>query len=204
MALIYQAVLTPSKIELVRSFLAERPWAAGGEVEQLAAYRFDDPRGEVGVETMLVQAPGGPVLQVPLTYRGAPLPGAEDHLIGRTQHSVLGLRWVYDGCGDPVYAQVLAAAVLTGGTGAEEIVDDHGERSSRTPSATVRGSGAPGAHVPDLGPLTCRDQAEVTRVLAGALELDVVRVVGACVGSTDTLTGRWGDSEAVLAGARPV
>jgi len=34
---------------------------------------------------------------VPLTYRGAPLDGAEDALVGTTEHGVLGRRWVYDG-----------------------------------------------------------------------------------------------------------
>jgi hypothetical protein len=45
----------------------------------------------------------------PLTYRGAPLSDAEDHLIGTTEHGVLGRRWVYDGAHDPVFVnQVLA------------------------------------------------------------------------------------------------
>jgi hypothetical protein len=202
MALIYRATLAPSKIELVRDFLAGRSWAPAGEVEPLAAYRFDDPQGEVGVETMLVQAPGGPVLQVPLTYRGAPLEGAEDHLIGTTEHSVLGRRWVYDACGDRVYAQALAATVLTGGTEVAEIVDDHGERTSRRPTASVRGSGEPGSDVPEVGAVTDRDEGEVTLVGAGALELVVVRVVGAPVEADATLTGRWDDTEAVLAGVR--
>ena len=202
MALIYRATLAPSKIELVRDFLAGRSWACAGEVEPLAAYRFDDPHGEVGIETLLVQAPGGPVLQVPVTYRGAPLEGADDHLIGTTEHSVLGRRWVYDACGDPVYVQALVATVLTGGTEVAEIVDDHGERTSRRPTAAVRGSGAPGTEVPDVGDVAGRDEGEVTVVRAGALELVVVRVVGATVEADATLTGRWGDTGAVLAGVR--
>ena len=40
---------------------------------------------------------------MPVTYRDAPLPGADAWLIGTMDHSVLGKRWVYDGVGDPVY-----------------------------------------------------------------------------------------------------
>ncbi len=62
----------------------------------------------MGVETLLVRVGEGPVLQVPLTYRGAPLPGGESALVGTMEHSVLGPRWVYDGTGDPVYVATLA------------------------------------------------------------------------------------------------
>jgi hypothetical protein len=45
----------------------------------------------------------------PLTYRGAPAAGADGHLIGTTEHGVLGRRWVYDAAHDPVFVeQVLA------------------------------------------------------------------------------------------------
>lgn len=52
---------------------------------------------------------------MPLTYRGAPLPGAEPWLVGTMEHSVLGRRWVYDGCGDPVHVAALVATILAGG-----------------------------------------------------------------------------------------
>ncbi|MGC4856177.1 maltokinase N-terminal cap-like domain-containing protein [Micromonospora sp. DT4] len=75
------------------------------------AYRFDDPAGEVGIETMLVAAADGPVHQVPLTYRAAPLDDVDEWLVGTTEHSALGRRWVYDGCADPVYAAAVQPAV---------------------------------------------------------------------------------------------
>ncbi|MHC6222488.1 maltokinase N-terminal cap-like domain-containing protein [Arthrobacter sp. MMS24-S77] len=81
--------------------------------ELLGAYRFDDPDGEVGLETHLVSH-GGNVYQVPLSYRGSELAGAEDSLLGTMAHSVLGKRWVYDACADPVYVVELATAMLTG------------------------------------------------------------------------------------------
>ncbi len=67
----------------------------------VGGYRFDDPDGEVGVEAMLIGR-GGAVFHVPVTYRSAPLEDAAEHLIGTTEHSVLGQRWVYDAAGDPV------------------------------------------------------------------------------------------------------
>lgn len=37
---------------------------------------------------------------MPLCYRGAPCDDGDRWLIGTAAHSVLGKRWVYDGCGD--------------------------------------------------------------------------------------------------------
>lgn len=77
------------------------------------AYRFDDPDGKVGIETFLALA-GDQVLHVPLTYRDAPVEGADDGLICTMEHSVLGTRWVYDGLSDPLFVQMLAATAMTG------------------------------------------------------------------------------------------
>ena len=44
-----------------------------------------------------------------MTYRGAPLAGAEEALIGTSEHGVLGTRWIYDAAHDPV---AVAAARL--------------------------------------------------------------------------------------------
>src|SRR3954447_24356408 len=76
MALIHRADLSPSKIDLLAAWLPGNPWyqTAAGELARVASYRFDDPDGEVGVETLLVRAGDGPTFQVPLTYPGAPPP----------------------------------------------------------------------------------------------------------------------------------
>jgi hypothetical protein len=56
----------------------QRWYAAKGQqprLRLLAAWRLDDPAGEVGVETLIVADESGPepvVYQVPLTYRGEP------------------------------------------------------------------------------------------------------------------------------------
>ncbi len=103
MATVYQATLVPSKMELLAAWLDQQPWSGEGELERVAAYRFDDPDGDVGIEGHLVRRPGSEtVLHVPVSYRSAPLEGAEPYLIGAVQHSVLGQRWVYDAMADPV------------------------------------------------------------------------------------------------------
>ena len=206
MALIHKATLTPSKLELLTAWLPTRPWfSPSADVQHVGAYRFDDPAGEVGIEALLLQTGDGSVLHTPLTYRGAPLAGADEYLVGTTEHSVLGRRWVYDACGDPVWATALATTVLTGGTQVEEFVDRGGRLEARAPTATVSGSGTPGSQVGEIGAVTCRDEGLATIVRAGALELIVVRVAGAEVATTQTLTGRWiGGGPAVLAGVRAI
>jgi maltokinase len=120
MAEIHQdATLTPTKLELLPAWMARQRWyAAKGRtptLRKLWSWRLDDPAGQVGIETILVVDEGGAepvVYQVPLTYRPAPLEGAQAALVGTMEHSVLGRRWVYDGPHDPVYAAQLRALVL--------------------------------------------------------------------------------------------
>lgn len=206
MALIHRATLTPSKLELLRAWLPGRPWAHGGaDAEQVGAYRFDDPDGEVGMEMFLLRTGDGRLLHVPLSYRGGPLEGSEDLLVGVMEHSVLGTRWAYDACGDPVWAAALATVVLTGGTQVEELVDVDGRLEPREPTVTVQGSGSSLDPVPGVGRVRCRDEGDLTLVETDGLELQVVRVVGADFSSAETLAGRWPDGgPAVLAGVTTV
>ncbi|MER7484957.1 1,4-alpha-glucan branching protein [Streptomyces sp. NPDC126497] len=118
MAVIHRTTLKPTKLELLTSWLPSRPWYhSGGQEPRLTragGFRLDDPEGEVGIEFMIVTDASGPApttYLVPLTYRGAPLDGAEHALVGTTEHGVLGKRWVYDGCHDPVAVAELAALV---------------------------------------------------------------------------------------------
>jgi hypothetical protein len=206
MALVHRATVSPSKQELVESWLRTRAWASGRTVAgKLAEYRFDDPAGEVGVETILWRTDDGAVLQTPLTYRAAPLEGAETHLIGTSEHSVLGHRWVYDGCGDPVWAATLTAAILTGGTQAQMYFEENGERVDVAPRMQVHGSGSPGTDLPEVSRVdSVRDQDTVTLVRVGDLELILARVVGSPLEGEARLAGRVGDSAetSVLASLR--
>ncbi len=202
MAIIHRADLRPSKLELVGGWVPTRPWggaATGTELEQVAAYRFDDPAGEVGVETFVVCA-GDVLLQVPLTYRGAPVPAQEAYLVGTTEHSVLGRRWCYDACGDPVYVAALAGAVLTGSPQAEEFVVVGDGRERREPSARVVGSGSAADAAGPLGALTVTDSGDATTIRVDAWELVVRRVLDPAAPPTGaTLTGTWaGQDQPVL------
>jgi hypothetical protein len=200
MSVIHRAQLTPTKRELIAEWLPSRPWsrnAPAGQAELIGAYRFDDPSGAVGIETHLVRTGDAQVLQVPLTYRGAPLAGAEDFLVGTTEHSVLGRRWIYDGCGDPVYGAALATAILAGGREAEEWVEQADGRSDRRePAVRVVGSGTPGVEAPSVDSVSAVDDATITTTTVGAsgLELVVRRVLGGLAhvdGDVETLTGTW-------------
>jgi maltokinase-like protein len=195
MAVLHRATLSPTKLELLATWLPRCPWYQESELARVASYRFDDPAGEVGVETMIVRGTDRPVIQVPLTYRAAPLSGAEAYLIGTTDHSVLGPRWVYDGCGDPVYVQALATAILTGGTQADEFVDHDGELVRREATTWVNGSGAGETEL--VGSVLRVDDGDPVRILTDQFEFVIPRIL-----PTDDrpeplrLTGRWEGQDA--------
>src|SRR6478752_5581587 len=114
MALLHDATITPGKVELIEAWLPGQSWAGGlPKLDRIGGFRIDDPAGEVGIEgILLADADRSVVVHVPLTYRGAPLEGAEDALLGTMEHSVLGRRWVYDGPHDPVYVDQLVDTIL--------------------------------------------------------------------------------------------
>jgi hypothetical protein len=196
MAIVHRATLSPSKQALVETWLQRQSWASGlGPIRKLAEYRFDDPAGEVGVETILWRTTEGAIVQIPLTYRAAPLPGAEPHLIGTSDHTVLGQRWVYDGCGDPVWAAALATAILTGGTQADMYFEQDGERIDVPPRMHVLGSGNASTDVPGVTSVDAvTDVGRLTLVRAGDLTLTLARVVGSPLEGDYLLTGRIGES----------
>ncbi|MFF1342856.1 1,4-alpha-glucan branching protein [Streptomyces sp. NPDC058290] len=146
MAVVHRTTMTPGKLELLASWLPAQPWYqgpdAGGAPQPAKAggFRLDDPQGEVGIEFMAVTDGAGdrPVTYlVPLTYRGAPLDGAQDALIGTSEHGVLGRRWIYDGTHDPVLVDRLYALVL-----GEAEAQAQSESDAPDPSVTGWSSGA--------------------------------------------------------------
>ncbi|TDD10991.1 1,4-alpha-glucan branching protein [Nonomuraea deserti] len=137
MAVIHRTALKPTKLELLTSWLPTRPWYLGGagapELAKAGGFRLDDPQGEVGIEFMVVTDSSGAhptSYLVPLTYRGAPLDGAEHALVGTMEHGVLGRRWAYDGCHDPVLVAQLLALI-------EGRVQAQDQNTSDTPDREV-------------------------------------------------------------------
>lgn len=110
MATIYTAELQPSKKEFVTAWLDKQFWGGSGEPELIGTYRFDDTGGEVGFEGFVLRREDR-ILHLPITYRAAPIDGAEDYLITKMDHSVLGERWAYDAMADPVGIHMLNQAL---------------------------------------------------------------------------------------------
>jgi hypothetical protein len=132
MAIIYDTTMHPSKLELLASWLPDQPWyrETGYGITRAGGFRLDDPDGEVGIEFLVVVTRNGAAYLVPMTYRGAPLDGADGALIGTAEHGVLGTRWIYDGEHDPVLRAQLAA-LLRGEAAAQA------QSQSNTPDPTV-------------------------------------------------------------------
>ena len=119
MAIIHStATLSPAKLELLASWLPAQRWYLGPgrepELARAGGFRLDDPRGEVGIEFMVVtDGSGAQVVTylVPMTYRASALGSADGALIGTAEHGVLGHRWIYDGVHDPVLVAQLVALI---------------------------------------------------------------------------------------------
>ncbi|MDJ1371730.1 CG0192-related protein [Gulosibacter molinativorax] len=191
MALIYDAKLVPSKPDLLAAWLPTQPWFedSDGEIEVLGAFRFDDPAGEVGIETHIVRGASGTVYQVPLTYRGAPMEDAGRFLVTELEHSVLGHRWVYDAPADPVAVAAFVAAITTGQTQVEVFVD--GSDAPLPASVTVRGTGTQ-ERAPQATLIELETRDAVTRVQTDSLAVDFFRVVSGVQDRTFRLDAQTG------------
>ncbi|MFK3979560.1 hypothetical protein ACI2K4_04175 [Micromonospora sp. NPDC050397] len=202
MALIHRAVLKPTKLELLATWLPGRSWFQGptvGETVNMGAYRFDDPAGEVGIETLLVRIGDGPVHQVPLTYRDAPLDGNDEWLVGTTEHSVLGPRWVYDGCGDPVYATALASVIFSADRQAQEFFEVDGELVPREPTMVVTGNPGAEVDVPLVAAIRDVVPGDPTLIVTDSVRLTVLHRLDRDTHlEGSTLTGTWKDQPTPL------
>jgi maltokinase-like protein len=202
MAHIHQATLTPTKLDLLEGWLPTRRWYPGEkppDLERVGACRFDDPAGEVGVEIIVVRAGSdGPLVHCPLTYRGAPLDGADYFLVGTLEHSVLGTRWVYDAVGDPVYLGCLAEAIRTGGHQAEELVETDDGPQRRDPIMTVHGTGT-GQATRRAGRLVRVQDGDPAIVVTETARLEVRRVLtGHPAAGPEALCGAWPGQEPLI------
>jgi hypothetical protein len=181
MAFIHKTTLTPTKLELLAAWLPTRPWYVGGvrepELTKVGGFRLDDPDGEVGIEFMVVTDASGetPVsYHVPLSYRGAPLAGADQALVGTTEHGVLGKRWVYDGTHDPVVVGQLLA-FLQGRAKAQA------QGLSDTPDPSVTGYFEGAGVLAEVASVAVTDgqhgTAVVVETVASSLTLQVTRTL---------------------------
>jgi len=166
MAIIHHTTVTPTKMELLSGWLPTRPWYLGtagpAEPVKVGGFRLDDPGGEVGIEFMVV-TDEAVTYHVPLTYRGSPLDGADDALVGTTEHGVLGKRWVYDGTRDPVLVGQLVALIQ--GDAAPQA-----QSETDTPDPTVLVHAAsPAALVPAGFTASDSPNGTLLRVEAGAV-----------------------------------
>jgi hypothetical protein len=75
-----------------------------------------------------------------MTYRASALPGADNALIGTTEHGVLGHRWIYDGTHDPVLVTQLVALI-------QGEAEAQAQSVNNTPDPTVTGLPVVGGHV---------------------------------------------------------
>ncbi|MFB7591043.1 1,4-alpha-glucan branching protein [Streptomyces sp. NPDC056169] len=167
MAVIHRTTMQPTKLELLAAWLPTRAWyagrAEGPSPAKAGGFRLDDPAGEVGIEFMVVTdgpEDGATAYLVPLTYRGAPLEGAEHALVGTSEHGVLGTRWIYDGTHDPVLVGQLHALLRGQAVAQAQSVND-------TPDPTVSVSPAEHAGAAD---------ASGTADAADASDVELVRV----------------------------
>jgi hypothetical protein len=174
-ATIHHTTLTPSKLDLLTGWLPRQPWYRGTGTPVLAkvgGFRLDDPEGEVGIEVMIVANGDGTRYLVPMTYRGSPLAGADDALLGTSEHGVLGRRWIYDAVHDPVAVAQLLALAAGQVEAQHQAVSDTVDRSVRQ-APQLPGPLAP-AH-----PLSVADTAAGTSIALQpeGLSLHVVRVL---------------------------
>ena len=146
MATIHDTTLVPSKLDLLADWLPRQSWYVGGPAPSLTrvgGFRLDDPAGEVGIQCLVVADRAGDretTYFVPLSYRGAPLAGAEEGLVGTSEHGVLGTRWFYDGARDPVAVAQLLALVAGDAEAQHQDVSDAPDPSvGRTWSGGARG-----------------------------------------------------------------
>ncbi|WP_028658789.1 CG0192-related protein [Nocardioides insulae] len=181
MAIIYPATISPTKAELLDQWVPTQSWWPGDDdVQEIASYRFDDPDGQVGIETFLLRAGDESVVQVPMTYRGTPAPDPSAALICTMEHSVLGTRWIYDAPTDPTYLEVVRQVILEGGREvALEIHHPDGSVTTRPTTCTVTGRPGTASDTP-VDPVLALER----RPSAGAIPTGPV-LVGTWEGQTE-------------------
>jgi Maltokinase N-terminal cap domain len=188
MSIIHKTTLTPTKLDLLTAWLPTQQWyrtvGHKPELTKAGGFRLDDPAGEVGIEFMVVGDDAAAVFyQVPMTYRGEPLAGADDALIGTAEHGVLGRRWVYDGVRDPVLVAQLVACIQGDAQPQAQSISD-------TPDPTVTVRPVPGVRL-TAGFEVAANGPAGTDLRGEGLTLRVARVLGPCLEGHPCLSAPW-------------
>jgi hypothetical protein len=173
MAEIHNTTMNPTKLELLAAWLPAQPWyrptGEAPELTRVGGFRIDDPDGKVGIEFMVI-TDRSVTYHVPMTYRASALDGAEEALIGTSEHGVLGQRWLYDGAHDPVLRAQLMALI-------QGEAEPQAQSVSDTPDPTVTTQPPAGAPVAFTSTEVAGNGPDGTDLRAGELSVRLCRVL---------------------------
>ncbi len=143
-----QPILTAELSALLREWLPLQRWfpvkSADFVLEQAGSLGLEDPDGQAQLEVYLLAVTSRTaegtsrtdVVQVPLSYRSAPLAGRERALIGEIAATDPGAVWVYDAVHDPAFVSVWLELIRTEGHSATGLATGHRSPSNyRLPTA---------------------------------------------------------------------
>ena len=146
-------VLNPTKAEILHQQF--------GPVTNIGAFRFVDPNGKVGIETLLVRETDGALLQFPVTYREQCI--SDTHEVGTTEHSHLGTRHITKIVADPVAVTEIIRVILEGDTNVQR-------SDGKTSPYEIRGTGTAGVDTLTLGNIHLKKIADT--VVTGHIDVN--------------------------------
>ena len=147
------ATLSPTKDEILHQQF--------GSVTSIGAFRFVDPNGKVGIETLLVRETDGALLQFPVTYREQRI--SDTHEVGTTEHSHLGTRHITKIVADPVAVTEIIRVILEGDTNVQR-------SDGKTSTYEIRGTGTAGVDTLTLGNIHLKKIADT--VVTGHIDVN--------------------------------
>ena len=147
------ATLNPTKDEILHQQF--------GPVTNIGAFRFVDPNGKVGIETLLGRETDGALLQFPVTYREQRI--SDTHEVGTTEHSHLGTRHITKIVADPVAVTEIIRVILEGDTNVQR-------SDGKTSPYEIRGTGTAGVDTLTLGNIHLKKIADT--VVTGHIDVN--------------------------------
>ena len=147
------ATLNPTKAEILHQQF--------GPVTNIGAFRFVDPNGKVGIETLLARETDGALLQFPVTYREQRI--SDTHEVGTTEHSHLGTRHITKIVADPVAVTEIIRVILEGDTNVQR-------SDGKTSPYEIRGTGTAGVDTLTLDNIHLKKSADT--VVTGHIDVN--------------------------------